>query len=88
MCIIKNYQLLCNGVLTNGYIAICDTLNNRVQLFNYDGKYQSEFGSRGEDGYFWGPTKIVELDEGNIAILDDLSTRVQVFSFNPQHLMK
>lgn len=67
--------------LDNGDIAICDTENDRIQIFNSNGIFVRSFGSKGiMDGEFDKPMGITKLTNGNIAICDSFNNRVQIFN--------
>ena len=59
---------------------MADVNNNRVQVFNSSGDFQSAFGSAGSgNGEFDGPLGIAVGSGGNIYVADTLNNRVQVF---------
>lgn len=65
----------------NGDIYVVDSGNNRVQRFNAEGNYLSEFGQFGSgDGYFNTPWGIAIDKEGYVYISDPKNARVQKFS--------
>ncbi|WP_265578468.1 PEP-CTERM sorting domain-containing protein [Microcystis aeruginosa] len=56
-------------------------MNDRVQVFNSGGVFQSTFGSSGTgNGQFSLPTGIAVGSGGNIYVADTGNDRVQVFS--------
>ena len=64
-------------------IAVTDCLNNRVQIFNSDGKYLRSFGREGtqiaEEFNF--PKGITFHKNGNIFVADNgINHRIQIFS--------
>jgi DNA-binding beta-propeller fold protein YncE len=60
---------------------VADTNNNRVQVFNSSGVFQSTFGSFGTgDGQFHSPRGIAVGSGGNIYVADASNNRVQVFN--------
>jgi hypothetical protein len=60
---------------------VADTNNNRVQIFNSSGVFQSAFGSFGSgNGQFSVPFGIAVGSGGNIYVADTFNNRVQVFS--------
>ena len=71
--------------LNRGCLAICDSGNNRIQIFNFDRitnryVYKNQFGSTGsEHGEFNNPRWITEIYEGELAISDTGNHRIQVF---------
>lgn len=61
------------------YIVVADWGNSRVQIFDKDGEYISEFGELGSGaGAFFRPTGVA-LKEGRIYITDQLLNKVFVF---------
>jgi len=77
------------GVAVNARdeIAVTDCWNNRVQIFNSDGKYLRSFGRRGNKmGEFTCPTGITFHKNGNIFVADQNNHRVQIFSGEGVHL--
>lgn len=65
-----------------GNILVCDTGNNRVQVFDKDGKFVSRFG---EEDLFMTPLDIYMKPNKEIAVLDGSVmsgwSRVQVFAY-------
>ena len=60
---------------------MADTFNNRVQVFNPSGVFQSAFGSQGSGkGQFRTPQGIAVGSGGNIYVADTNNNRVQVFN--------
>ena len=52
------------------YIFVTDPSNNRVQIFDHDGNYVSQFGSSGsQNGNFSAPAKITTIGT-NIYVAD------------------
>jgi DNA-binding beta-propeller fold protein YncE len=63
-----------------GNVYVTDTLNNRVEIFDADGKFISEFGKAGDGpGYFARPKGIAIDRDGHIWVTDEVQSRVQVF---------
>ncbi len=63
-----------------GNVYVTDTLNNRVEIFDADGNYVSEFGQIGDGpGHFARPKGIAIDCDGHIWVVDELQSRVQVF---------
>ncbi len=59
------------------------TLNNRVEKFNSNGEYISQFGTQGSgNGQFYNPLSIALDSSNNIYVVDAGNDRVQVFSQN------
>jgi DNA-binding beta-propeller fold protein YncE len=70
----------------SGEVAIADLNNDRVQIFDREGKYKRQFGTPGEaDGQLEGPSAITSDVHGNVLVLDD-TKRLQVFSPEGRHL--
>ena len=72
-------------------IAVSDTSNNRIQIFNIDGTSLKTFGSHNNwksnrQGEFNFPTGIVYHDNGNITVTDTYNHRVQTFSGDGKYL--
>ncbi|HLY61415.1 MAG TPA: 6-bladed beta-propeller [Terriglobia bacterium] len=63
-----------------GNVYVTDTLNNRVEIFDADGQFISEFGQSGDGpGRFARPKGIAIDSDGHIWVVDELQSRVQVF---------
>jgi sugar lactone lactonase YvrE len=64
----------------NGDIYVVDTGNNRVQRFNSEGNFLSEFGQFGsENGSFNAPWGIAIDNQGFVYVSDSKNARVQKF---------
>jgi len=73
------------GVATdsNGNIFVCDSNNNRIQIFDSEGKFISTFGSKGNgNGQFESPWGITINSKGNIIVSDYGNNRIQIFDSN------
>ena len=71
------------GVAVNARdeIAVTDSGNHRVQIFNRDGKYLRSFGREGNRvGEFKYPRWITCHKNGNILVADTNNDRIQIFS--------
>ena len=69
----------------NGDLYVSES--NRVQVFNPDGSYKTQFGTYGSgDGQFWIPKSIAFNSNGDIYVQDVNNNRVQVF--NPDFTFK
>lgn len=76
----------------SGNVLVCDCglwneaskeNNNRIQVFNADGKYQYEFGSTGQDtGQFMKPARVAVDKKGRMLVTDMDNSRIQVFKNN------
>jgi DNA-binding beta-propeller fold protein YncE len=72
----------------DGNLYVCDTLNNRVEIFDADGKFISTFGKAGDGpGYFARPKGVAIDSDGHIWVADGMQDRVQVFSKEAQLLI-
>ena len=74
-------------VSKNNELYVCDSKNNRVQIFDLDLNYKRSFGKKGTGkGLFNFPTD-VNFDIGsNIYITDVENHRIQVFTFTEDHV--
>jgi DNA-binding beta-propeller fold protein YncE len=65
----------------DGNVYVTDTMNNRVEIFDADGKFISEFGKHGDGpGYFARPKGIAVDCDGHIWVADEYQDRVQVYN--------
>jgi len=63
-----------------GNIYVSDTMNNRVQIFDADGKFVSMFGKAGDgEGDFARPKGIAIDADSHIWVADAFTNRVQIF---------
>ncbi|HEY7099234.1 MAG TPA: 6-bladed beta-propeller [Terriglobales bacterium] len=64
----------------DGNVYVTDTMNNRVQVFDGDGKFISTFGKAGDGpGTFARPKGISVDSDGHIWVVDAFQNRVQIF---------
>jgi DNA-binding beta-propeller fold protein YncE len=64
-----------------GNLYVCDTLNDRIEIFDADGKFISTFGKNGDGpGYFARPKGVAVDGDGHIWVADSMQDRVQVFN--------
>lgn len=64
----------------DGNLYVTDTLNNRVEIFDAEGNFLSEFGKAGDGpGRFARPKGIAVDRDGHIWVVDEAQSRVQVF---------
>jgi DNA-binding beta-propeller fold protein YncE len=71
----------------DGNVYVTDTMNNRVEIFDAEGTYVSEFGKHGDGpGYFARPKGIAIDGDGHIWVADSYQDRVQVFNRQGQLL--
>ena len=72
----------------DGNLYVSDTLNNRVEIFDADGKFDSTFGKTGDGpGYFARPKGIAIDADGHVWVADAVQDRVQVFTKEGQLLI-
>ena len=73
---------------STGEVAIADSWNHRVQIFDRQGNFQRKFGSEGEeeDGEFANVKSLASDAYGNILATDMFTTRLQVFNSEGEHL--
>ena len=65
----------------DGNVYVTDTMNNRVEIFDADGKFISEFGKHGDaPGYFARPKGIAVDGDGHIWVVDTVLDLLQVFN--------
>jgi sugar lactone lactonase YvrE len=86
----RNHELTTPGDLAKpsglavdaeGNLYVCDTLNNRVEVFDADGKFIATYGKNGDGpGYFARPKGIAIDSDGHIWVADGMQDRVQVFN--------
>ena len=76
-----NFALPTNvAVNKEGDVYVTDTLNNRVEVFDADGKFVRAFGKPGDGpGHFARPKGIAIDGDGHIWVVDAVQQRVQVF---------
>jgi DNA-binding beta-propeller fold protein YncE len=71
-----------------GNVYVTDTLNNRVEIFDADGNFISEFGKAGDGpGRFARPKGIAIDGDGHIWVADEIQSRVQAFNKDGQLLI-
>jgi len=70
-----------------GNVYVTDTMNNRVEIFDADGNFLSQFGRHGDGpGYLARPKGVAVDGDGHIWIADSYQDRVQVFNREGQLL--
>ena len=77
------------GVAVNARdeIAVTDSLNHRVQIFNRNGNPLRSFGREGDKaGHFKYPRGIAFHNNGRIFVADSGNHRIQIFSGEGQHV--
>lgn len=71
-----------------GNLYVCDTMNNRIEIFDADGKFVSTFGKAGDGpGYFARPKGVAIDSDAHIWVADGMQDRVQVFNQEQQLLI-
>jgi len=69
------------AVDADGNLYVCDTLNDRIEVFDADGKFVTAYGKNGDaPGYFSRPKGIAVDNDGHIWVADGMQDRVQVFN--------
>ena len=69
------------AVDADGNLYVADTLNDRIEIFDADGKFISAFGKNGDGpGYFARPKGVAIDGDGHIWVADGMQDRVQVFN--------
>jgi len=77
------------SVSSTGEVAVVDTCNHRVQLFNGDGEFQRAFGSQGvEVGYLNFPDGAAFDRQDNIVVADSDNHRMVVYSSDGELIRK
>lgn len=76
------------AVDADGNLYVADTLNNRIEIFDGDGKFISTFGKAGDGpGYFSRPKGVAIDSDNHIWVVDGMQDRVQVFNQETQLLI-
>lgn len=71
-----------------GSIYVTDTLNNRVEVFDADGKFVREFGKAGDaPGDFARPKGIAIDSDGHVWVADAMLSRIQIFTKQGKFLL-
>jgi DNA-binding beta-propeller fold protein YncE len=72
---------------SSGEVAVADRNNHRVQIFDSEGNYKRQFGTKGkeEDGQFYCPEGLASDAHGNLLVVDR-TNRLQVFDPEGKHL--
>jgi len=72
----------------DGNVYVTDTLNDRVEIFDADGNFISQFGTPGDGpGHFARPKGIAIDRDGHVWVTDEVQSRVQVFNKKGQLLI-
>ncbi len=73
---------------SDGNLYVADTLNDRIEIFDGDGKFIRAFGKAGDGpGYFARPKGVAIDSDGHIWVADGMQDRVQVFNQEAQLLI-
>ncbi len=68
-----------------GRVFVADFYNNRIQVFNKEGLFLSQWGELGEEpGQFNGPTDLAVDREGRVYVVDWGNHRIQIFKLSNQ----
>ena len=68
------------SVNKQGLLVVCDSGNNRVQVFEPSGKFVTKFGSKGSGvGELKHPNSAANLSDGRIVVCDGDNHRIQIF---------
>ena len=68
-------------ISTSGQLLVTDTGNKRIQVFDGEGNFVTQFGKSGAgDGEFSEPVGLAEDSEGHIYVADAWNKRIQVWS--------
>ena len=71
----------------NDGLYVCDFKNNRIQIFNSEGKFISTFGAQGKGGgQLSSPFGIAINSKGNILVSDNNNNRIQTFDLEGRFL--
>ncbi len=77
------------AVSGDGHIYIVDGVNNRIKVFNREGKFAFSFGSKGAlNGQLTFPLGIDIGDSGRVYVADSGNHRVQIFSRKGEYIAK
>uniref|UniRef100_A0A8D3BGI8 E3 ubiquitin-protein ligase TRIM71 n=1 Tax=Scophthalmus maximus TaxID=52904 RepID=A0A8D3BGI8_SCOMX len=72
-----------------GYVAVADRSNNRIQVFTFEGQFLLKFGEKGtKNGQFNYPWDVAVNSEGKILVSDTRNHRVQLFAPDGSFLNK
>ena len=75
--------------LTNGTIAVCDSNNHCIKIFDILGNFIRKFGSHGNtDNHFDNPLGMTQLADGNIAICDTNNNYIKIFDISGNFIRK
>ena len=64
----------------SGHLIVCDSGNNRIQVFERNEKFVVKFGTEGSNlGKFKSPWSVAVLSNGRIVVSDFSNHRIQIF---------
>ncbi|PAV59636.1 hypothetical protein WR25_21233 isoform A [Diploscapter pachys] len=70
-------------------VVVADRSNNRIQIFNKDGKYLTKFGTSGNaKGQFNRPAGVCVNSHNHIIVADKDNHRIQVFTENGEFILE
>lgn len=62
------------------HLMVCDRKNNRIQVFELNGRFVGKFGTRGLNlGELNGPTSVAVLSDCRIVVSEGWNNRIQIF---------
>ena len=62
---------------------VCDSGNNRIQVFEMNGKFVGKFGTKGSNvGEFRKPWSVAVLSNGRIVVSDSNNSYIQIFELD------
>ena len=68
------------AVTKSKHLMVCDRDNNRIQVFELNGKFVAKFGTEGSNlREFKGPTSLAVLSNGRFVVIDYNNHRIQMF---------
>ncbi|MBU0580376.1 MAG: hypothetical protein KKA19_04285 [Candidatus Margulisbacteria bacterium] len=74
------------GIDKNDHIFVAETGENRIQVYDPNGVFITEWGTKGTgDGEFRGPVDVAVDSEDNVYVVDYENCRIQKFAPNPDY---
>ena len=68
------------AVTKSKHLMVCDLDNNRIQVFELNGRFVGKFGTKGSNlGEFNGPVSLAFLSNGRFVMSDYNNHRIQMF---------
>jgi DNA-binding beta-propeller fold protein YncE len=82
-----DYPLGITVLSSSGEVAVADLNNHRVQIFDSEGNYKRQFGTKGKeaDGQLFCPSGLASDAHSNLIVIDR-TNRLQVFDPEGKHL--